>query len=88
MGTFSGAEDDEISCEVWPIKDETGEGKEYIVEVSFGVPSAPDAFETADALRTQLLNTLRSTKIDGKNILVEGDGLKTATILDRYSPAN
>lgn len=88
VGVFSGAEDDEISCEVWPIKDETGEGKEYIVEVSFGVPSAPDAYETADTLRTNLLDTLRNTKIDGKNILIEGDGLKTATILDRYGPVN
>lgn len=71
-GTWNGQE---LTLEVWPIRNATGTGIENIVEVSFKTDDAV----AVSGLRTQLLQLL-----DNKNWLIPADGLKTQTILERY----
>lgn len=71
-GTWNGQE---LTLEVWPIRNAAGTGIENIVEISFKTEDAV----AVSGLRTQLLQIL-----DNKNWLIPADGLKTQTILERY----
>ncbi|WP_127539059.1 CYTH domain-containing protein [Paenibacillus illinoisensis] len=71
-GTWNGQE---LSFEVWPIRNADGTGFENLVEVSFKTEDAA----AVSGLRTELLQVLESN-----NWLIPADGLKTQTILERY----
>ncbi|MCG7379169.1 CYTH domain-containing protein [Paenibacillus sp. ACRSA] len=71
-GTWNGQE---MSLEVWPIRDAAGTGVENIVEVSFKTDNA----STVSDLRNQLMQVL-----ENKQWLLPADGLKTQLILERY----
>ncbi|WP_336783880.1 CYTH domain-containing protein [Paenibacillus illinoisensis] len=71
-GTWNGQE---LTLEVWPIRNADGAGFENLVEVSF--KTEDDA--AVSGLRTELLQVLESN-----NWLIPADGLKTQTILERY----
>ncbi|MGG4482904.1 CYTH domain-containing protein [Paenibacillus illinoisensis] len=71
-GTWNGQE---LSFEVWPIRNADGSGFENLVEVSFKTEDAA----AVSGLRTELLQVLESN-----NWLIPADGLKTQTILERY----
>jgi hypothetical protein len=61
--------------EVLPVKDSTGTGTEYVVELSFKTDNYADAAQLhADAVAVA----------DGHGWLYHGDILKTQLILDRY----
>jgi hypothetical protein len=66
---------DDASVEVLPVKDSTGTGTEYVVELSFKTDNYADAAQLhADAVAVA----------DGHGWLYHGDILKTQLILDRY----
>ena len=71
-GTWNGQE---MTLEVWPIRDAAGTGVENIVEVSFKTDNA----STVSDLRNQLMQVL-----ENKQWLLPADGLKTQLILERY----
>ncbi|WP_338541340.1 CYTH domain-containing protein [Paenibacillus tundrae] len=71
-GTWNGQE---MSLEVWPIRDAAGTGVENIVEVSFKTDNA----STVSDLRNQFMQVL-----EDKQWLLPVDGLKTQLILERY----
>nr|WP_145049987.1 CYTH domain-containing protein [Paenibacillus xylanexedens] len=71
-GTWNGQE---MSLEVWPIRDAAGTGVENIVEVSFKTDNA----STVSDLRNQFMQVL-----EDKQWLLPADGLKTQLILERY----
>ncbi|MCG7386223.1 hypothetical protein [Paenibacillus sp. ACRRY] len=71
-GTWNGQE---LTFEVWPIRNADGTGVENLVEVSFKTEVAA----AVSGLRTELLQVLESN-----NWLIPADGLKTQTILERY----
>lgn len=71
-GTWNGQE---LTLEVWPIRNADGTGFENLVEVSFKTEDAA----AVSGLRTELLQVLESN-----NWLIPADGLKTQTILERY----
>lgn len=71
-GTWNGQE---ITLEVWPVRNEAGTGIEPIVEVSFKT----DDPATAADMRYELLDEL-----DTQGWLIPADGLKTQQILERY----
>lgn len=71
-GTWNGQE---LTFEVWPIRNADGTGFENLVEVSFKTEDAA----AVSGLRTELLQVLESN-----NWLIPADGLKTQTILERY----
>lgn len=71
-GTWNGQE---MTLEVWPIRDAAGTGVENIVEVSFKTDNA----STVSGLRDQLMQVL-----ENKQWLLPADGLKTQLILERY----
>lgn len=71
-GTWNGQE---LTLEVWPIRNAAGTGTENIVEVSFKTDDAV----VVSGLRTQLMQLL-----ENNNWLIPADGLKTQTILERY----
>ncbi|CAI6083530.1 hypothetical protein PAECIP112173_03968 [Paenibacillus sp. JJ-100] len=71
-GTWNGQE---LTLEVWPIRNEAGTGIENIVEVSFKTDDSAAVSE----LRNQLMQLLQN-----KNWLIPSDGLKTQAILERY----
>ncbi|MFJ2047185.1 CYTH domain-containing protein [Paenibacillus sp. O199] len=71
-GTWNGQE---LTLEVWPIRNAAGTGVENIVEISF---KTADSTEVS-GLRTQLMQVLAN-----KNWLIPADGLKTQLILERY----
>ena len=71
-GTWNGQE---MTLEVWPIRNAAGTGVENIVEVSFKTDNA----STVSGLRDQLMQVL-----ENKQWLLPADGLKTQLILERY----
>ncbi|MEC0105833.1 CYTH domain-containing protein [Paenibacillus taichungensis] len=71
-GTWNGQE---ITLEVWPIRNAAGTGLENIVEISFKTADST----AVSGLRTQLMQVL-----ENKNWLIPADGLKTQLILERY----
>lgn len=71
-GTWNGQE---LTLEVWPIRNATGSGVENIVEISFKTADST----AVSGLRTQLMQVLAN-----KNWLIPADGLKTQLILERY----
>ncbi|MGC5775526.1 CYTH domain-containing protein [Paenibacillus pabuli] len=71
-GTWNGQE---LTLEVWPIRNAAGTGIENIVEISFKTTDAT----AVSGLRTQLMQVL-----ENKNWLIPADGLKTQLILERY----
>lgn len=71
-GTWNGQE---MTLEVWPIRDAAGTGVENIVEVSFKTDNA----STVSDLRNQFMQVL-----EDKQWLLPADGLKTQLILERY----
>lgn len=71
-GSWNGQE---ITFEVWPVRDESGTGIENIVEISFKTSNT----STVSELRTELMNLLNA-----KGWLIPADGLKTQLILERY----
>ncbi|WP_144424430.1 CYTH domain-containing protein [Paenibacillus xylanivorans] len=71
-GTWNGQE---LTLEVWPIRNAAGTGVENIVEISFKTTDTT----TVSGLRTQLMQVLQN-----KNWLIPADGLKTQLILERY----
>ncbi|MCM3174835.1 MULTISPECIES: CYTH domain-containing protein [Paenibacillus] len=71
-GTWNGQE---MTLEVWPIRNAAGTGVENIVEVSFKTDNA----STVSDLRNQLMQVL-----ENKQWLLPADGLKTQLILERY----
>lgn len=68
-------EGQELTLEVWPIRNSKGTGTENLIEVSFKT----DDQEIATQLRSELMNTL-----DENGWLLPVDGLKTQLILERY----
>jgi len=72
VGTWSGLE---VYIEVWPIKDVSGTGIEYIVEASFKTGSVTTAGTKSGDLQTFLT---------GKGWFLAGDSLKTGLIMERY----
>ncbi|MDP4095726.1 hypothetical protein OIN60_02840 [Paenibacillus sp. P96] len=68
-------EDQELTLEVWPIRNSEGTGIENLIEISFKT----DDRETATRLRSKLMDTLTAN-----NWLLPVDGLKTQLILERY----
>ncbi|MEK4054249.1 CYTH domain-containing protein [Paenibacillus sp. FSL F4-0087] len=71
-GTWNGQE---LTLEVWPIRNAAGTGLENIVEISFKTADST----AVSGLRTQLMQVL-----ENKNWLIPADGLKTQLILERY----
>ncbi|MFB8377215.1 CYTH domain-containing protein [Paenibacillus taichungensis] len=71
-GTWNGQE---LTLEVWPIRNSAGTGVENIVEISFKTADST----AVSGLRTQLMQVL-----ENKNWLIPADGLKTQLILERY----
>lgn len=71
-GTWNGQE---LTLEVWPIRNAAGTGVENIVEISFKTADST----AVSGLRTQLMQVL-----ENKNWLIPADGLKTQLILERY----
>ncbi len=71
-GTWNGQE---LTLEVWPIRNAAGTGVENIVEISFKTTDST----AVSGLRTQLMQVL-----ENKNWLIPADGLKTQLILERY----
>lgn len=71
-GTWKGQE---LTLEVWPIRNAAGTGVENIVEISFKTADST----AVSGLRTQLMQVL-----ENKNWLIPADGLKTQLILERY----
>ncbi|OPG97137.1 hypothetical protein B2I21_17295 [Chryseobacterium mucoviscidosis] len=71
-GTWNGQE---LTLEVWPIRNAAGTGVENIVEISFKTTDT----SAVSGLRTQLMQVLQN-----KNWLIPADGLKTQLILERY----
>lgn len=71
-GTWNGQE---LTLEVWPIRNAAGTGVENIVEISFKTADST----AVSGLRTQLMQVLAN-----KNWLIPADGLKTQLILERY----
>jgi len=71
-GTWNGQE---LTLEVWPIRNAAGTGVENIVEISFKTADST----AVSGLRTQLMQVLQN-----KNWLIPADGLKTQLILERY----
>ncbi len=71
-GTWNGQE---LTLEVWPIRNAAGTGVENVVEISFKTTDAT----AVSGLRTQLMQVLQN-----KNWLIPADGLKTQLILERY----
>ncbi|MBU5355148.1 hypothetical protein KQI74_22960 [Paenibacillus barcinonensis] len=71
-GTWNGQE---LTLEVWPIRNAAGTGTENVVEVSFKTADT----SAVSGLRSQLMQLLQN-----KNWLIPADGLKTQTILERY----
>lgn len=71
-GTWNGQE---MTLEVWPIRNAAGTGVENIVEISFKTTDTT----AVSGLRTQLMQVL-----ENKNWLIPADGLKTQLILERY----
>ncbi|MDK8192802.1 CYTH domain-containing protein [Paenibacillus sp. UMB7766-LJ446] len=71
-GTWNGQE---LTLEVWPIRNAAGTGVENIVEISFKTTDT----SSVSGLRTQLMQVLQN-----KNWLIPADGLKTQLILERY----
>jgi hypothetical protein len=71
-GTWNGQE---LTLEVWPIRNAAGTGVENIVEISFKTTDTT----AVSGLRTQLMQVL-----ENKNWLIPADGLKTQLILERY----
>ncbi|MFS0873449.1 hypothetical protein [Paenibacillus xylanilyticus] len=71
-GTWNGQD---LTLEVWPIRNADGTGVENLVEVSFKT----DDTAAVSGLRTELLQVL-----ENNNWLIPADGLKTQTILERY----
>jgi hypothetical protein len=71
-GTWNGQE---LTLEVWPIRNAAGTGVENIVEISFKTTDTA----AVSGLRTQLMQVL-----ENKNWLIPADGLKTQLILERY----
>ena len=65
----------EMTLEVWPVRNEAGTGIEHIVEVSFKT----DDLAIAAEMRQELLDEL-----DTQGWLIPADGLKTQQILERY----
>ncbi|WP_244214018.1 hypothetical protein [Paenibacillus barcinonensis] len=65
----------ELTLEVWPIRNASGTGTENVVEVSFKTTDS----SAVSGLRSQLMQVLQN-----KNWLIPADGLKTQTILERY----
>lgn len=68
-------ENQELTLEVWPIRNSEGTGVENLVEISFKT----DELEVAAQLRLELLELLESN-----GWLLPVDGLKTRLILERY----
>jgi hypothetical protein len=73
IGTWNGLQ---LYIEVWPIKDATGTGIEYIVEASFKT----DDRATAAAKHDALISFLQS-----RGWFLPEDSLKTSLIMQRYS---
>lgn len=71
-GTWNGQE---LTLEVWPIRNAAGTEVENIVEISFKTTDT----SAVSTLRTQLMQVLQN-----KNWLIPADGLKTQLILERY----
>ncbi|WP_028559323.1 hypothetical protein [Paenibacillus pinihumi] len=71
-GTFNGMK---TYIEVWPIKNTSGTGYDYIVEASFKVDTETDAANSS----SQLFSFLQS-----HGWFLPQDALKTSTILQRY----
>lgn len=71
-GSWNGQE---LTLEVWPIRNAAGTGVENIVEISFKTADST----AVSGLRTQLMQVL-----ENKNWLIPADGLKTQLILERY----
>ncbi|UPK44299.1 CYTH domain-containing protein [Paenibacillus pabuli] len=71
-GSWNGQE---MTLEVWPIRNAAGTGVENIVEISFKTTDT----SAASGLRIQLMQLL-----ENKNWLIPADGLKTQLILERY----
>ncbi|MDN8593049.1 CYTH domain-containing protein [Paenibacillus sp. 11B] len=71
-GTWNGQE---LTLEVWPIRNAAGTGVENIVEISFKTTDT----SAVSGLRSQLMQVLQN-----KNWLIPADGLKTQLILERY----
>ncbi|MFB5762876.1 hypothetical protein [Paenibacillus medicaginis] len=68
-------EGQELTLEVWPIRNSQGTGTENLIEASFKT----DDQEIATQLRSKLMNTLAEN-----GWLLPVDGLKTQLILERY----
>jgi hypothetical protein len=66
---------DDASIEVLPVKNSSGTGAEYVVELSFETGSYADAAQ---------LHAVAVAVADGHGWLYHGDILKTQLILDRY----
>ncbi|OCK94959.1 uncharacterized protein K441DRAFT_686969 [Cenococcum geophilum 1.58] len=64
-----------LYIEVWPIKNNTGTGIEYIVEASFKTASRTTALEKHNKLAAYL---------QSKDWLLAQDSLKTSLIMERY----
>ncbi|WP_375373901.1 hypothetical protein [Paenibacillus sp. S150] len=71
-GTWNGQE---LTLEVWPVRDGAGTGIQNIVEISFKTAS----ISTASGVRSELMSLLKA-----KGWLIPEDGLKTQLILERY----
>ncbi|MCR8643366.1 hypothetical protein NV379_11955 [Paenibacillus sp. N1-5-1-14] len=71
-GTFNGIK---TYIEIWPIKNTSGTGYEYIVEASFKVDTESDAANSSSQLFTYL---------QSRGWFLPQDALKTSTILQRY----
>lgn len=64
-----------LYIEVWPIKNDTGTGIEYIVEASFKTASLSTALEERNKLEAYL---------QSKDWFLAQDSLKTSLIMERY----
>ncbi|MEK4851668.1 hypothetical protein NST04_17615 [Paenibacillus sp. FSL H7-0756] len=65
----------EITLEVWPVRDEAGTGIQNIVEISF---------KTADSTSVAGLRAGLMSLLNAEGWLIPADGLKTQLILERY----
>lgn len=73
IGTWSGMK--KFYIEVWPIKNSSGKGTEYVVEASFKVTDK----STASSKHDELVSFLK-----GKGWFLAQDSLKTSLIMQRY----
>ena len=80
-GEGEGAEEVELTVEIWPLLNAKTQKKEYITELSFKTESEDLALAYEAAARQR--ETI-GARIEEKGYLAEGESLKTQMILDAY----